>query len=689
MNQSSSKSQYWPEIDGLRALAVAAVIVNHFNKAILPSGYLGVDIFFVISGFFVTSSLLSKLELNPVNFFFSFFSKRIKRIQPALLVCIVVTGLMICLVNPDPEQEIKTGITALFGFSNIYLTQQATDYFATSSELNPFTQTWFLGTLIQSEIVLCLIIWTSLWIAVNLEHKYWSNKRIFVWMISIVVAISFLRFIYLYPIDRSFAYFSASTRFWEIGFGALLYLVISHIAEKGGLRKYSSHPIYKYWASPKVFLVFLLLLTTLFFTPLNLAVQAIILTVLLTSFVLIHLTQSETSGINLLARKELVFLGSISYSLYLWHWSVLSISRWTTGIYWWLIPIQLGIICILAWLSFRYIEVPSRRLRWSKKDWAVILYGVSTSAIVAGLLLSLAIVPSLSLYSGRHPELIAKGVSSLTDPYSIDGIEGRWEGMDCVISGEVDIGKKIDIEKCTLGSLENSKARVLVAGNSFSASFTHAFDELIRQYQYSVIITSSWGSSVLPSRFQESSHNAIDNYSDHYWSLIVSDIIPVLKPNDWVFLINDMAGFSPSVRTSDNDIYFQEFQDDLIEFSRLLESRDLNLAILHGNPFAREANCKPNVAMKQWFHPFGTPCKLPGRTASLQRRRELDDFLRSLEQEGKISVVDLFDIFCPGRICTYNAANGDLLYRDEYSHPSVEATRLSAPVIRQVLTSRE
>ncbi|MEB3289140.1 MAG: acyltransferase family protein, partial [Leptolyngbya sp.] len=448
----------------------------------------------------------------------------------------------------------------------------------------------------------------------------------------------------------------------------------------------SSHNTYKYLASPKVFIVFLLLLMTLFFMPLNLAVQATILTVLLTSFVLIYLTQSEAGRTNLLAQKELVFLGSISYSLYLWHWSVLSISRWTTGIYWWLIPIQLGITYVLAWLSFRYIEVPSRRLRWPKKGWVVILYGISTSAIVSGLLLSLAIVPSLSLYSGRHPELIAKGVSSLTNHYSIDGIEGRWEGMDCVISGEVDIGKKINIKKCTLGSLENSKTRVLVAGNSFSASFAHAFDDLIREDQYSVIITSSWGSSVVPSHLQESNRNTVSNHSDHYWSLIVSDIIPALKPNDWVFLINDMAGLSPPVRTSDGDAYFRKFQDDLIAFSRFLDSRNLNLAILHGNPFAREANCKPNVAMRQWFHPFGTPCKLPGRRVSLQRRQRLDDFLRSLEQERKISVVDLFNIFCPGQICTYNAANGDLLYRDEYSHPSVEAARLSAPVIRQILT---
>ncbi|QQE64857.1 acyltransferase 3 [Leptolyngbya sp. BL0902] len=637
----------------------------------------------------MTSSLLSKSELNPVIFFSNFLAKRIRRILPALIVCVVVTSLIICLVNPDPEQEITTGIASLFGFSNIYLTQQATDYFATSSELNPFTQTWFLGALIQSELFLCLIAWISLWITTRIRHTYWDKRRIFTWIISIVILISFLRFIYLYPIDRSSTYFSAATRFWEIGLGSLAYLLISHVTTTGGIYQYSRDFLYKYIISQATCLVLLIAITSFFFLPLAFAVQGTVLTALATSAVLVHITQTRTKKTSLLSRKEIIFLGSISYSLYLWHWSVLSISRWTTGIYWWLIPVQLGIILFFAWLSFQYIELPSRQLKWPGHDWKVAFYGILTSVIIAGFLFSLTKVPALSLYSGRHPELIAKGVQSLTEPYSIDGAEGEWRGIDCVISGEIDIDKKIDVEKCTLGSLEDSKARVLVAGNSFSASFTHAFDELIREDEYSVIITSSWGSSVLPSRFQGSSRKNTDDYSDHYWSLIIFDIIPILKPNDWVFLVNDMAGLSPPVRTSDNDVYFQEFRNNLIEFSRLIESKDLNLAILHGNPFAREANCKPNVAIRQWFHPFGTPCKLPGKTASLQRRQELDDFLRSLEQEGKISVVDLFDIFCPGRICTYNAANGDLLYRDEYSHPSVEAARLSAPIIRQALTSGE
>ena len=129
-------------------------------------------------------------------------------------------------------------------------------------------------------------------------------------------------------------------------------------------------------------------------------------------------------------------------------------------------------------------------------------------------------------------------------------------------------------------------------------------------------------------------------------------------------------------------------RESLERLSRKLSAKEVRLAILHGIPFAREANCQPVVAAKQWFSPFGGPCKLPNRSESLMRRDNLDKVLISLQERGVLSIVDLFDVFCPDEQCTYNARNGQLLYRDESSHPSVEAVRLSAKTIRSILVSR-
>ena len=134
-NNLSVKSRYRPEIDGLRAFAVIAVIINHFNKEILPNGYLGVDIFFVISGFVITSSLYQRPSKNFKDFISGFYERRIKRLVPALSVFVLIMSIAICLFNPEPILSLRTGLTSLFGLSNLYLLKESTDYFALSTEL--------------------------------------------------------------------------------------------------------------------------------------------------------------------------------------------------------------------------------------------------------------------------------------------------------------------------------------------------------------------------------------------------------------------------------------------------------------------------------------------------------------------------------------------------------------------------
>ncbi|MFM7449715.1 MAG: SGNH hydrolase domain-containing protein [Leptolyngbyaceae cyanobacterium] len=175
--------------------------------------------------------------------------------------------------------------------------------------------------------------------------------------------------------------------------------------------------------------------------------------------------------------------------------------------------------------------------------------------------------------------------------------------------------------------------------------------------------------------------------NNYYWDSVVPSLINHLRSNDWVFLISDMSGFSPKYRTSESSEGLKQLESGLDALSDKLSARGIRLAILHGLPFAREASCHPAAAAKQWFAPFGGPCRLPSKSESLLRRDDLNKVLVSLEAKGKLYIVDIFDVFCPEEQCTYNAKNGQFLYRDEFSHPSVEGVRLSSPIIRKVLTS--
>ena len=196
-HKSSIKSQYRPEIDGLRAFAVVAVIINHFNKALLPNGYLGVDIFFVISGFVITSSLYKRQSKNFNDFISGFYARRIRRLVPALSVFVLITSIAICLFQANPYLSLWTGLTSLFGLSNLYLLEKATDYFARSTELNVFTHTWSLGVEEQFYIVFPLLIWLS---GFGRQTKH-GTRNLFLIVGTLTIA-SLIGFLYLYPSNQ-------------------------------------------------------------------------------------------------------------------------------------------------------------------------------------------------------------------------------------------------------------------------------------------------------------------------------------------------------------------------------------------------------------------------------------------------------------------------------------------------------
>ena len=302
---------YLPQLDGLRAFAVLIVIINHFNKELLPSGFLGVDIFFLISGYVITSSLLNRSEKNFWEFISGFYFRRIKRIFPALLICILFTSIIICFFNNNPEYELKTAFTALFGFSNIYLIKIATNYFSPNAEINPFMHTWSLGVEEQFYFLFPIIVWISGFG----RNKKFSEKKLFI-SIIILSLFSLISFIYLYQKNQTFTYFFMPSRFWEIAFGCILFLAVQ--------KKYKFLSLFK---SIPNYITFLLICVTAFL-PLNYFLFSVLATIILTSVLIINF-KSETLLYKIFTNKKVVFIGLISYSLYLWHWPVISISKIT------------------------------------------------------------------------------------------------------------------------------------------------------------------------------------------------------------------------------------------------------------------------------------------------------------------------------------------------------------------------
>ena len=379
----SKQSRYRPEIDGLRAFAVVAVIINHFNKDILPGGYLGVDIFFVISGYVITSSLFGRPSKDFKDFISGFYERRIKRLVPALSVFVLITSIAICMVNSYPNISLWTGLTSLVGLSNLYLLITSTDYFALSTDLNTFAHTWSLGVEEQFYILFPFLIWFS-----GFGRQTQNGARNLFLIVGALTLASLIGFIYLYPTNQSAAYFLMPSRFWEMAAGCLIFI---------GFQRRASIEQLLEKVPP---LLVLALIVGVMYLPMSIASASTIAVVVLAS-VLIACLKKQTAAFKVFTQPMIVYIGLISYSLYLWHWGVLSISRWTIGIHWWSVPFQVALMLGLAVASYRWIETPLRKGNWFGKRWKTLVVGGGVLVTLSGGIAALSIPLKGNIYLGN------------------------------------------------------------------------------------------------------------------------------------------------------------------------------------------------------------------------------------------------------------------------------------------------
>jgi peptidoglycan/LPS O-acetylase OafA/YrhL len=565
---SRQESSHRPEIDGLRALAVAAVVLNHFNKNLLPSGYLGVDCFFVISGFVITSSLARRPGKHASDFFLGFYTRRIKRLVPALVSCVLLTGLLICLVQPNPSVSLITGITSLFGLSNLYLYKRSTDYFAASSELNAFTQTWSLGIEEQFYLIFPPLVWLS-----GFGRQTPNGVRnLFRVLVALSIA-SLLGFIYLNRSDQPASYFLIHARFWELGCGCLMFLGL-----EGALRNFDSL-LARLGPTPVVCALVLVL-----FAPSRFSVGATIAEVVLTALLLASL-RAETAAYDLLISRPMVYVGRISYSLYLWHWTVLSISRWTVGIHWWSAPIQAGLMLLLAAGSYRFIERPLRHAEWSGVRWRSMAYGFAASIIAAICLVGLMRPLQGRLYLGGR--LAAK--SNALAPLAADD----WKRLDeaCNMTPQYLSGPGyrpkplVDrnfLSRCIQSPPEAPQNKMLLVGDSFADISAHHLSIIARRLGYDFRMIFGYGCP-FPLQFAAIRSRAMEQCPEVDDDLLRREIIRGLNGGDILVLrlytpksqyLSYAAGMPPA------DAYDQAIAD----LHRAVSERGAKLMMIGANP---------------------------------------------------------------------------------------------------------
>lgn len=403
MTPTSQRHAYLPYVDGLRAIAVLAVVLYHLNPAWLPGGFAGVDIFFVISGFVVAASVGDRERTSFPSFMSYFLSRRMLRIAPALIVCLLVTGLVAAVFIPDAwlsESNQRTGRYAFFGFGNLMLARFGNDYFSPISEYNPYTHTWSLGVEEQFYLLFPVLFW--LW-------SFGGRWRQVVAGLFVAGGLwSFNHAMQIGSSDHASAFYLLASRFWELAVGVLLYLGMA----MAGRRFDTIDPVTPRWLFPAGVLAFSALLVSLVTSqPATFPAPGAVLPVLATAALLgmLHGRPMSFPFVRALTWHPMLRIGRLSYSLYLWHWPVFVLFRWTVGTGSFATRIvALAIAVILAVLSWRYVETPVRRAPRLKAMRRVAVVGCGVVALYAGMWISGWVdsqQPSLSISAvSRHAD---------------------------------------------------------------------------------------------------------------------------------------------------------------------------------------------------------------------------------------------------------------------------------------------
>lgn len=290
---------YRPEIDGLRTIAVAAVIIFHLNSYFLKGGFYGVDVFFVISGYLITSILTKDIEANKFSFL-SFWIRRLKRLIP-LLITVIITVLIIVpqfVFRPYFKDVLSDVFPAIFSYFNLHAYFNFGDYWGRGAENSYFLHTWSLSVEEQFYLLYPAFLLVS--------YKYFKN---FLKPLIIITIMSLLAFLFLVKANREFAFYMLPTRLWELSAGGILSCISVKRIKDTFFRN--------------LLPLFGLLLIAISYVFSRSGIGYYVLLPVFGTMLIICFCSSEDILGKILSTKLFTFFGRLSYSLYLWHWPVI------------------------------------------------------------------------------------------------------------------------------------------------------------------------------------------------------------------------------------------------------------------------------------------------------------------------------------------------------------------------------
>jgi peptidoglycan/LPS O-acetylase OafA/YrhL len=378
-----SRKAYRPDVQGLRAVAVGLVLLYHAGIPLTPGGFVGVDVFFVISGFLITSLLVDEFERTGGISLAGFYARRAKRLLPAAAVVLTATvALTLAFVPKIRWSEIGGDIVASALYVvNWRLADRSVDYLAEDSEVSPVLHFWSLAVEEQFYLVWPVLLLLVGWCVRRSRRRQWSRRPSLtagMWVALAIVALPSLAWsVHLTANAPAPAFFVTTTRMWELAVGAAVALAIFPLARLPRLVAIGTG-----WAGAAAIIGSGLVFSTGSAWP----GYAALLPTLGTAAVIAAGPAAGTAGpVALLGTAPFRWFGELSYSLYLWHWPLVAIA----AVHWGGLSAAEGLLVVVlavipAWLTLRLVENPIR--------FSAALSGVPRVTLAMGASFSLASV---------------------------------------------------------------------------------------------------------------------------------------------------------------------------------------------------------------------------------------------------------------------------------------------------------
>jgi peptidoglycan/LPS O-acetylase OafA/YrhL len=652
-----------PDIDGLRAVAIVSVLLFHLRIGPFGGGYVGVDVFFVISGYLIASIIHADLKRGQFSIA-AFYERRIRRIFPALgvLLAVNLTVAPLILDKIDLRSFAKSAVAALLFVSNMHFAGEI-GYFDTPAEIKPLLHTWSLGVEEQWYLLFPLLL--------AFVHRR-AGVRSFLWLapLALISILAGYLLAHRYP---QIAFFLMPTRAWQLLMGAILAL-----ATLSPPRQRVRREVLSLTGMAAIVVSVLDDSSSAVFPGINTVLPCV------GAVLLLHSGTGGTSTIGLLlSARPVVFTGLISYSLYLWHWPIIVYRRYlwpgeTSPLD---TALMIALAAVLAAASWRWIEQPFRRREIVKARSSVFRFFVVTSVVLG--------VAGSALYVDAKRQL-------------------NW--LDQALRDDAAEKQKLRLGKCDLTESERAsfgnlcasfgdpgaRKRMVVWGDSHAGAWLPALAKVAQENGYSAILISVPGCPpVIGVRRLDGFGNA--NCADGRLSSAILAYIKRLRPETTV-LVARWQLYTHGLMWKGR---LQPATHFLSGEDSASKTADESRGVLQSKLRSTLAELKPatNVVI------IRSVPELPDTAFSLYERgpregkhvgatRQAHDaaqafantLISRLESDGLARAFDPANVLCPQAECLY--ADGGIFYYFDESHITYAANMLFIDQLKRLLPAR-